>query len=207
MKKAIFSVITGDYDELPIAPKFEGWDSIMFTDEYREDSKGWDIRYFQSDNPLLLSREVKILPHKFIPEYDLVCYIDGNQKLLKEPPNEPVWFTHIARTDIFQEAAQIIKNGRFPREIIDKQINYYRSQGYAGKYLFLNGFHVRRNDEKINRLHDVWYEETCKFAPRDQVSLPYACWKTGILPENITSGHEKGQYAIIMKGHKQNYYL
>lgn len=206
MKKVIVSVITGGYDELPQAPSFQGWDSIMFTDANVTDPKGWEIRQLPKvEDSLLQSRDIKIRPHLHLPEYELYCYIDGNQKMKTAPPDFPIWFTHIRRTNIFQEAKQIINNGRFPADIINQQIDYYKKQGYKDQGLFLNGFHVRRNKEDINKLHDVWYEETSKFAPRDQVSLPYAVWKTGIKPENIVTGHKKGHYAIITIGHKQNY--
>ena len=209
MSKAIFSVITGNYDMIPVAPKFKGWDCIMFTDYIiEEQTNGWEIRPLpKSENPLVQSRDIKCRSHIHLPEYDLVCYIDGNQKLLKEPPNEPVWYQHAKRQNIFQEADQIIKNGRFPKDIINAQMDYYKSQGYEDCGLYLNGFSVRNNRNKdINHLHNVWFEETCRFAPRDQLSLPYAIWYTGIQPENIVYPTLKEAYAIVIKGHKQNYY-
>ena len=207
MKKAIYSVITGGYDELPQAPSFVGWDVIMFTDKKHSNSKGWEIRQLPKHNdPLIQSRDIKIRPHIHVPEYDLVCYMDANQKLIKEPPNETMWFRHQRRTNIFQEAEQIINNGRFPSDIVNSQIDYYKSNGYQDCGLYLNGFQVRDNNNKdIKRLNDVWYEETCRFTPRDQLSLPYAIWKTGISPHNIRSGHDQ-RFTIITKGHKQDYY-
>ena len=207
--KAIYSVITGGYDMLPVAPRFDGWDSIMFTDYPIEDeTNGWIIKQLQPNtNPLVQSRDIKIRSHVHLPEYDLVCYVDGNQKILREPPNEPVWYTHTKRQNIFQEAAQIIKNGRFPADIINAQMDYYKEEGYEDCGLYLNGFFVRNNkDADINRLHDVWFEETCRFAPRDQLSLPYAIWYTATAPENILYPKLKESYAVVIKGHKQNYH-
>ena len=209
MKKAIYSVITGGYDEIIMIPDCEGWDQIMFTDMDVHTHPCWEIRNLPKVNdPLIQSRDIKIRSHIHLPEYDLVCYIDGNQKLLKAPPESPVWYTHTKRNNIFEEAQQIIRNGRFPASIVNKQIDYYISKGYNETGLYLNGFFVRNNkDEKINRLHDVWFIETCRFTPRDQLSLPFAMYLTGIEPENLTYPKEKEQYAIITKGHKQNYYL
>ena len=112
MKKCIYSVITNGYDELPKAPDYPVWDPIMFIDRKVEDSKGWEIIEIpKSDRPTLQSREIKILSHKCVPEYDLVCYMDANQKLMQAPPNMPMRFYHPKRTDIFQEGKQIIING------------------------------------------------------------------------------------------------
>ncbi len=205
--KAIFSVITGGYDEIPQAPYFKGWDSIMFTDKITNNNRGWKIVQLPKvENPLVQSRDIKIRPHIHLKEYDLVCYIDGNQKLLKEPLNEPIWYQHAKRKNIFEEAQQIINNGRFPADIINAQIDYYKEMGYKNTGLYLNGYHIRKNkDDKINHLHEVWFEETCRFAPRDQLSLPYAIWKTGIYPENITYPRDKERFATITKGHQQDY--
>ena len=203
----IFSVITGGYDELPQAPDFKGWHNIMFTDMLVDDCKGWEvIKLPVKKDPLIQSRDIKCLPHIHLPDFDLVCYVDGNQKFLKEPPSEPIWFKHQQRTDIIQEAKRIIHNGRFPADIIKAQIDYYKSKGYNGTGLYLNGFSVRNNRNKdINHLNEVWFEETSRFTPRDQLSLPFAMWLTGISPENIQSGHAQ-RFTIITKGHKQNYY-
>jgi hypothetical protein len=75
--KAIYSVITGGYDMLPVAPRFDGWDSIMFTDYPIEDeTNGWIIRQLKPNtNPLVQSRDIKIRSHVHLPEYDLVCYV------------------------------------------------------------------------------------------------------------------------------------
>lgn len=207
MRKTIFSVITGGYDELPQAPNFKGWHNIMFTDMFVDDCKGWEIiKLPKADDSLIQSRDIKCRSHIHLPDFDLVCYVDGNQKFIKEPPSTPIWFMHQRRSNIFQEAQQIIKNGRFPADLVNAQIDYYRSKGYNGRGLYLNGFSVRDNrNDKINHLHDVWFEETCRFTPRDQLSLPYAMWLTSTNPENIRSGSEQ-RYTVITKGHKQNYY-
>ena len=206
MKKVIYSVITGGYDNLLVAPQFKGWDVIMFTDRDFEDSKGWEIRKLpKSQNPLIQSRDIKILSHIHLPEYDLVCYTDGNQKIIKEPPSQPVWFLHDKRPSIFVEGKQIIINGRFPADKINEQIDYYNAQGYKDCGLYLNGFFVRDHSPEINKLHEEWFKETCRFTPRDQLSLPYTIWKTGITPKNLYSAKHKGQWAIVTQAHTQLY--
>ena len=131
MNKCIYTVITGGYDKPSIAPHFKGWDTILFTDELLTDSLGWEQILIESDDsPLIQSRDIKIRSHLYLSDYDLVCYIDGNQRLRKPPPNEPMWFTHAHRNTIFEEAEQIIKNGRFPANKINEMMLYYKKQGY-----------------------------------------------------------------------------
>ena len=211
LNKCIFSVITNNYDPIYTAPKYDGWDVILFIDSKPEKDCGWTIKLIKdAENqkcPILLSRKYKILSHRFLPEYDLVCYMDANQCLRKEPPSIPTWFRHDRRQNIYQEAAQIIKNGRFSKKHIDRQIDYYNKNYYKDKGLYTNGFFVRQHSEKINKLHDVWYTETAKFTPRDQLSLPYAIFKTNIYPENIKPEVDRYYYSHVMKSHLQEYKL
>ena len=200
--KAIYTVITDNYDEIPKAPVYKGWDVILFTDIELEDNKGWEVRKLnKSDNPLLQSRDIKIRSHVHLKDYDLVCYIDGHQIFVGEPPIHPIWFMHSRRSNIFEEAKQIIKNGRFTAEEINEQIDYYKWKGYKDAGLYLNGFFVREHNEDINKLHDVWYEETKRFTQRDQLSLPYAIWKTGIYPKNIQREEIKHRFAHVNSNH------
>ena len=53
------------------------------------------------------------------------------------------------------------------------------------------------------RLHDCWYEETARFTPRDQLSLPYAVWKTGVPLPNLKGPRAKESYAIVQRAHNE----
>ena len=136
MTKAIYTVITGGYDKIKPAPIFKGWDTILFTDNLEIDSKGWEVRPVDLINePLIESRRIKILSHEVLPEYDLVCYIDGNQIFLREPPSYPIWFNHPRRSTIFHEAEQLVVNGRFNESDIYQMTDYYKSCGYSDEGL------------------------------------------------------------------------
>ena len=203
MKKAIYTVITGGYDALPEVPKYKGWDTILFTDSLPMNPKGWDIVMMdKEDDPVIHSRAVKILSHEYLPSYDLVCYVDANQRLLREPPSTPIWFTHPRRKSIYEEARQLILNGRFKADDINAMMQSMIDRGYKDWGLYLNGFFVRDNhDWEINALHNIWFEETERYVPRDQLTLPFAIWATGVLPTNIQSYKSKESYAVVTKAH------
>ena len=61
-----------------------------------------------------------MLSHLYLSEYDLVCYVDGNQKIIQEPPSHPIWFKHDRRKDIYEEGQQLIKKWQVHRRT-DKQ--------------------------------------------------------------------------------------
>ena len=81
MKKVIYTAIFGDYDHLP-EPEYmpAGFDFICFTDTDIE-SNVWDVRKVLPiyEDSTRNARKYKILPHKFLPEYDLSIWMDGNQ--------------------------------------------------------------------------------------------------------------------------------
>jgi len=185
--KAIYSCLFGQYDDLKTAPSFDGWDSVLFTNQEFKDSKGWIIKKVESDNELKDSRKYKWLSHKFLPEYDLVCYIDASMSLVKEPPNGPVWFTHPTRRKVLEEAQTLISLKRGSEEDIVRQMRFYTEKRFNDKFgLYANGFFVRSNrNEAINYLHEKTWEIIDKYSARDQLALPYAISITNVQPENI----------------------
>ena len=113
MKKAILTVLIGDYESLKPAPEYKGWDSILITNQVLSDYKGWQVIHIPiSNNPKLDSRRYKILSHKYLPEYGLVCYIDASVTLLKEPPSEPIRFKHPSRKSFDEEAYAVVRYGK-----------------------------------------------------------------------------------------------
>lgn len=202
MKKAIFTVLLGDYDYLLPAPPYTDWDCILITDSDRPSYRGWTVIKVETDDPKKDSRRYKWLSHVFLPDYELVCYIDANMPLYRTPPEKPTWFKHPRRTSVFEEAKRIIELEKDNSEVVNKQIELYKEQGFPDEQgLYQNGYFVRQQNEAINRLHEVTYEVIKKFSYRDQIALPYAIWLTGTYPENIVSGRYFNRYAYL-KPHK-----
>ena len=207
MKKMIFTCLFGQYDILNPAPTYPGWDTFLITDQILDDYKGWTPKVFPSQPDLKKqSRLYKILSHRFFPEYDLACYIDANIILLREPPSNPIWGKHYSGRNIFQEARQILALKKESETVIDRQMIFYSN--HRRKIiapLLQNGFFVRRHAEKINRLHELWWEQVETFSYRDQLSLPYAMHKAEIFCENIVQASESRRYFTIKQGHSHEY--
>lgn len=201
MKKAIYTVITGDYDQIRQAPNYPGWEPVLFTDKVPDNSMGWDVRLIEPDKSICtrkLSRKYKILSHIYLSEYNLVCYIDANMKLVKEPPSHPIFFSHPSRSKIFFEARTIVDLKKDGAETVKEQIDNYKRVGFKDNQgLFSNGFFVRDHSPEINKLHEFWWENVKRFSYRDQLSLPFAVWKTGIRPKKTTAYYIAKRYITI----------
>lgn len=57
---------------------------------------------------------------------------------------------------------------------------------------------MRDHSPEINTLHDIWYAETLRFTPREQLTLPYAIYKTGIKPKNIVDEKIRDTYSKVI---------
>lgn len=91
MKKVIYTSIFGGYDTLKdpmYLPK--GYDFIAFTDIDLK-SNIWEVRKkhpIYKDNTRN-AKKYKVLPHRFLSDYDISIYIDGNY-VIKNDVNELV---------------------------------------------------------------------------------------------------------------------
>ena len=171
MRKVIYTSIFGGYDALK-DPIFlpEGYDFIAFTDIDLK-SNVWEVRKkpaIYNDNTRN-AKKYKILPHRFLSDYDISIYIDGNY-VIKNNVNELVekflqkanaaFYDHNQqplydkRNCIYQEAEAIFnfgninmkknpKNGflnfKDDPRIIQKQIKRYHNEGYPPNNGLING--------------------------------------------------------------------
>ena len=156
MKRCVYTVIIGDYDEpKPIPVHTPGYDYILFTDNDRIVAPGWQVRIVaRCDNPQRKQREIKILSHKYLPEYDFTIYVDGSTiirrdighlvktcfrggMLLKQHPN---------RTCVYQEGAKVIELNKAPIESVERLLQSYRAEGIPENIgMYETGILLREN--------------------------------------------------------------
>jgi hypothetical protein len=190
MKKAIFTVVLGGYDKINRPVKVRGWDNILFTDHLVRNS-GWTKVFHvnATDRPDIESRRYKWLSHKFLPKYDMVCYVDGNMRLRGQLEESPFRILHDKRKGIMEEAEAC--NGyqhRCTPETINEQIQAFKKDGFKDEQgLYYNGFFCRYHSKEENQLCELVFDIVQNYTPRDQLALPYAMWKLGYIPEVVKS--------------------
>jgi len=86
-KKVVYTDLFGNYDELQEPNMiWKDWDFLCFTDDKNLKSNIWNIIYVESElSSNLENRKYKILPHRFLDQYEVSLYIDSNIKILKDP--------------------------------------------------------------------------------------------------------------------------
>ena len=193
-KKVVYTCITGGYDSL-IEPTYisEGFDYICFTDNMDLKSKTWKIRPLPKEveglSQVKKQRYVKINAHKVLPEYDLSIWVDGNvtlrgdlnEFLKKSLKNDVSVYIpqHPARNCIYDEATAVIRLKKDKPEIVNKQIERYKKEGFPAKYGLLQSNIILRkhNSPDCAKLMEAWFNELKNESHRDQLSFNYVSWK------------------------------
>ena len=195
-KICVYTALYGGFDELPpILTHCDNIDFICFSDrEYS--NPDWKIVVIPSefeDNNLNAKR-FKILPHKYLSDYDASIFVDANTYLygnLTElidvylSSTDFAMFEHPQRDDIYREVAGIIGHKRHrPNELIVQLENYYIS-GFPHHTGMVEGSFIWRkhNNKVINSFMQEWWEHILKFSKRDQLSLGYLMWKNNLRPK------------------------
>ncbi len=228
MKKVIYTAIIGNYDDLE-EPKFipKGYDFICFTDQNIEKPNSiWNIKKvlpLYKDNTRT-ARKYKILPHRFLPEYDLSIWVDGNELVvgdvnelqLKHLENKNMAvYNHMScwdkRNCVYDEARAIFdlgnrdsNNWKDNPEIIKTQMDKYIKEKYPpNNGLIVSGVMFRRHNEPdIVKCMEYWWEELKNGSKRDQLSFDYSAWKTNTSFNWINQDIRNDGYVLEIKHNK-----
>lgn len=208
MKKqlVVYTAIIGKYDALD-DPEYitPDCDYVCFTDQDVK-SDVWEIRKvlpLYEDNTRT-ARKYKILPHRFLSDYDISIWVDGNMRIVgnawdyvSKHLSENAGFVvhnhmdcYDKRNCVYQEANAIIHLGQLnggnykdDPSTIYTQLQRYMDEGYpANNTLVSTGSIIRQHNlEQMIIVGEQWWQELKYGSKRDQLSLNYSFWKTNTL--------------------------
>tara|TARA_B110000879_G_C11164090_1_gene510381 strand:+ start:295 stop:1158 length:864 start_codon:yes stop_codon:yes gene_type:complete len=193
MKKVIYSVMIGGYDDIRPVSESAGWERVMFTDMPLHElpaGTGWQFRSAclnKGVNNVMINRWYKMHPHELFPEYDESIYIDANIEIkcfdaidqnipsLDKAGVNIAITDHIFRDCIYDEALAVVEHKKDTQENVDKTIAVLTSKHYPrNNGLYENNFIYRRHhDEKVVGLMRHWWRFINEYSARDQLSLCY----------------------------------
>lgn len=197
MRRCIYTVIMGDYD-VPKEPLVRpaGYDFILFTDNANLECPGWISRVVaKCDNPQRKQREIKILAHKYLPEYGLTIYLDGSTQLRRDInylvqqyfKGGMLLKQHPTRNCVYSEGERVIELNKAPKEAVEAQLSGYRDEGvptFIGMYE--TGIMIRENTPAVNAVCEAWWKEVFQTCNRDQISLPVVLWRLKYKPAVVS---------------------
>ena len=206
MNKTItYTVITGNDDTIkqPFVVE-EGVEYYLFTNNPNiHDAGVWKVVLIPSEqwqgrseqeNNILISRKVKMLPHKYLlKECELSIYVDADI-LIKEPLmelleglHEETLFAacrHSYCGSVREEIEDLVAKGMVDVTQVENQWQHYAEWGFEDDLgISENGLLIRKhNDARVAQLMELWWEEYQKGCLRDQVSLIPCMFRTDFMP-------------------------
>ena len=212
----VYTALFGDYDELidPLGD-FQGCDFVCFTDQRYLKSDIWDVRLVEKcDMPSnMMNRRYKILPHLYFPDYSVSLYVDANIAILENPKElsdkylgdfDFVVPKHFARDCVYDEAKECIVLMKDKPGCIKKQMQRYAEIGFPfGFGLSENNILLRNHSrDKVIKLMNSWWQELQKETKRDQLSLPYVIWMSGLEYKFMEESARQGKGYLDYRLHK-----
>ncbi|UCH47834.1 MAG: DUF616 domain-containing protein [Betaproteobacteria bacterium] len=200
MNVVVYSCVVNNYDRLMpprILPK--GVSFVCFTDAPKKRVKGWEMQPLaqpsEIHDPALVNRYHKFFSHRVLPDADLSIYVDGNLRIEGDlgPLLDQFIASNVAmacprhpeRSDVIDEARFCEYLGKFNSNdtaVIDKQLATYADDGMPSDAPLSENYLILRNHraEGLDAAMSLWWDELLRFTRRDQISLPYVLWKTGL---------------------------
>ena len=222
-KIVVYTCISGSYDSLKdVVKKESDIDYICFTNQDIE-SETWEIKkipeYLESLEQTKIARCVKILPHLFLPEYEISVWVDGNiqvlgniNKFISENLTEYFCISkHPDRICTYQEADAVINLKKDNDDIVSKQIEKYREIGFPeNNGMVQSGIIIRKhNSKECVDISNSWWSEVRKWSKRDQLSFNYTIWnkdvKINIMKPSIISSEHFQIWTHTDRGNKIAY--
>lgn len=197
----VYTAWFGEADTLKPAPTC-GPDVrfVCFTDR-AEAVQGWRMeRMSAGQNPRLSARLVKMNPPT---DADVSIWMDASFELLMDPrdivaaavriPSLVVAFVHPDRARMSDEAAVVSRLGLAAAHKVSAQVAMYQAAGFDTEarpqsVLTATGLLVRWSHARVTAFNARWYDEVTTHTLRDQLSVDYAAWVTG-MPVGYLEGH------------------
>lgn len=135
------------------------------------------------------ARHYKAVPHRYM-DADVWVWVDGNVRLLAAPEvivdeylgdADLAIFRHPDRQCLYVEAQFCASRGKDNAQTLHRQTAVYHEAGMPRNWgLPETRCVIRRNTPQMRDLGEAWWAELEQHSVRDQVSLPYVCWKAGV---------------------------
>jgi hypothetical protein len=199
-KVVVYTAITNGYDRLlPLkAQCVSPARQIAFLDEATRTAAtstgSWEICDIDrhARDPNRQAKLYKVLPDLFFPDAEYSLWVDGNVSLIYPFDIHRLISLFLAEADmcvaphhtracLYQEAAVCKVRRLDSAQVIDRQMERYRKEGFPAWHgLNQAAVILRRHSEAVKNFNQQWWQEICKGSRRDQLSFNYVLWKVGL---------------------------
>lgn len=187
MKNIVYTVLSSGYDQLAEAPVIYNTDFYIISCDYIDVPLGWKFIYIENKNNLTsveFNRFYKMMPYEVFPEAESYLYVDANINIIGDlslffgdidDQVDIAMYKHPVRRSLVEEAETIKRLWYDYFFKVNKQVNKYRSKIDAEDVFFEANIIFRKNNERVNRAMQDWFNEFTCGVKRDQISINYIC--------------------------------
>lgn len=214
-KIVVYTALTGEYDDVhELIYKNPNVDYLLFTNNPNVISKTWEVHYVDSTlGNVLLSREIKMRPHKYVKDYDYSVYVDANAFIygdiaqlttLLSNKNTFVVTKHRVNKSIKEEIEACVKYKGVSQEVANNQYHSYLQSGFNDDLgLGECGILVRQHNESaLISLMERWWIEFQNGIKRDQLSLMACIYLEQFKTYSLIDGCVFHNQYCLIGGHK-----
>lgn len=227
-RTAVYTAIFGGYEALLPQRRIPGVDFVCFADRDVR-ARPWKTVRVEPHvgDATRDARRYKILPHRFLTEYDISIWIDANYLVVGDvdelidialrSSNIGV-FDHSQtavdpRNCTYEEFDEIMrlhneKNAyKDDPEVMRAQIERYRREGYPpGNGLAFSAAIVRRHHAPdVVRTMERWWKEVSDGSRRDQLSFNYVAWVENLSFTVIDGDLRNNRWFYMIGTHRKSY--
>ena len=239
-KKVIYTSVFGCSEENNYhlhSPDIDlkGYDFVCFTDNPNFKSDVWDVRIVDKlyDDGARSAKRYKLLPHRFLKEYDVSIWIDIEVKITKDINDLVDGYLNKSNLAILNhelcgrtvtgnlnvrrcvyEEAKFIKwlGDNHPKkqykdniDVINSQVDRYKSEGYPENNGLARTTVIFRkhNEDDVIKQSELWWEEMKYGSRRDQIGFNYSAWKQNFNFDYIQEDIDDNEFFLYMKKWRQ----
>ena len=222
MKVVVYTAIFGDYDTLKDPYRYfsQGIDYICFTNQNIE-SDIWKVIKVPlwNNNPIKTARMYKILPHKYLSEYDVSIWVDANilikgdlMELIIYNKYDFYCYSHYAvigtyRDCVYEEAKIVLYLEKdIPEKVYKQMTKYYNERYPKNNGLYITTILIRNhNNVSVIDAMNRWWKEVMDGSHRDQLSINYAIYNSNLI--NFYCNNSQKQFDSYFKRLSHKYQL
>lgn len=220
---AIVTSVTKGFDLIKPHEVLDGrFDYLMYTDADFDDLGFYQIKPIpvQGLDGARASRYMKTHAHELAGQYDTVIWMDASLMIVGDlypiiedfiASGKPIGANvHRSRRTIQEEYEACLALHKDDPAVMKKQIDAYAAEGFNGSGLaectFL-AFNLRDCADQVKAAMELWWLQILGHSRRDQLSFPYALWKTGAQWHPLTKPPHGviNNQAFVLTAHQTEY--
>lgn len=215
MKVLVYTANFGSYDRIHIPLVKEPFSYRYYSNTLDgQELPVWETIYaYCNDDPKREAGRMKAYSHSQ-PDHDISLWVDASLKfegdlspLVEEfirTGADIAMCPHRVRKSTYDEARACSKADRDDHDVIRRHMARYRETAFPDdRGMLETTFVLRKNNPNVERFNECWAYEMERGSRRDQLSVMYAEWKTGVRIHRLPYRVNKNPYFTKVKHVRQ----